>query len=442
VKGARILRWSLLGIAGIAVLACLALLISRMRTQSSPDAVARLEQVYAGRTPVADANNGFLDVLGFSAPAGTDPNELGARRIAWLRKKRTDPANAGVAPDVERIELGAHRSPELVRVVFACKTDAARACVDALARVTRASALNDLEPSLLERYDVLLGRSGWFESVADMGGTVPPFQNVIEAQRLLLIRLRDAAASRDTARIRATLGRDLAFWRGVLESSDILISKMIAVAAIRQHFTLGSYVLRDLPAGDVVEAIPAEWRTELSAPERSMLRVMAGEIVYAEGLLARGYETESNVRRLDTDQPATLLDRLFRRSRIAASPRQELSDFADACLAVGEGFQVPLNQYVDVGAKIRARFSDRKTFGNFEQYALRVAGVEGMRRAALLTAQLRGRAVAASEVAASLRESSLRNPFDNEPFTWNSNQREVVYVGPERHKSKSFAILY
>jgi hypothetical protein len=65
-----------------------------------------------------------------------------------------------------------------------------------------------------------------------------------------------------------------------------------------------------------------------------------------------------------------------------------------------------------------------------------------MRRVALLTAQLRGRAVEASGVAASLRESPLRNPFNDEPFNWNSNQREVVYVGPEKHRWKTFAILY
>ena len=40
--------------------------------------------------------------------------------------------------------------------------------------------------------------------------------------------------------------RDLRFWRIVLQSSDILVSKMMATAMLNRHFEWGNLVLRTL----------------------------------------------------------------------------------------------------------------------------------------------------------------------------------------------------
>jgi hypothetical protein len=74
--------------------------------------------------------------------------------------------------------------------------------------------------------------------------------------------------------------------------------------------------------------------------------------------------------------------------------------------------------------------ADSEIFGN---YALRVATIEGMRRAALLTADLRASGVTAEVLPQSLNVSETRNPFTLEAFEWSAEEGAVIYQGREPH---------
>jgi hypothetical protein len=65
-----------------------------------------------------------------------------------------------------------------------------------------------------------------------------------------------------------------------------------------------------------------------------------------------------------------------------------------------------------------------------------VGSIEGMRRAALLTAQLRERGVKLEEIAGEVSRAELRNPFDRQPFEWNADEQAVIYVGPDAERSR------
>jgi hypothetical protein len=54
----------------------------------------------------------------------------------------------------------------------------------------------------------------------------------MDGQKLLLLSARLKVAEGDNAGIRQLLDEDLRFWRMVLESSDTLISRMIALRAM------------------------------------------------------------------------------------------------------------------------------------------------------------------------------------------------------------------
>ena len=78
----------------------------------------------------------------------------------------------------------------------------------------------------------------------------------------------------------------------------------------------------------------------------------------------------------------------------------------------------------------------------FADYPMRVASVEAMRRAALLTVQLRSHGVATAQVPEALRESELRNPFDLQAFHWSEEEQAVVHEGKEKSSVKRHVYLY
>lgn len=406
---------------------------------ASPDALATLKKAFADRPAVADADNAFLDVFGFSAPDGVDPHELGLRRAAWLEKFRTDPKDAGEDPGKTRLDTKASRTPALRQIVDACRAAVARACGAALERVKGNAPLSDIEPLLLARYEVLLARRGWYEIGTSVpNAPLPSYEGAHEAQRLKLIRLIDTAAAGDVEKVRTTLSSDLAYWRRMLASSDILVSKLLALAGIRQHFMLGSHVLRALPADRVMDAVPAQWHEEFSAAELSMRRPVAGEVVLAEG-----FRNESEELRVqfteDVYELQDPVDRLWNRVAQTRYREPKLGEIAEYYLAVAEAFEAPLSQYEAAAAKLAKSYPIAKSVS---QYALRVGSAEGMRRAALLTAQLRSQSVPMADIEKRLEESPLRNPYNGQPFVWDAADQAIVYTGPEHRKYRRQAYLY
>jgi hypothetical protein len=79
---------------------------------------------------------------------------------------------------------------------------------------------------------------------------------------------------------------------------------------------------------------------------------------------------------------------------------------------------------------------------DYGSYALRVATLEGMRRATLVTVELRARGVSASDLATELGTSTLRNPFDGRAFAWNAAEQAVEYLGPDPHQWRRGLYFY
>jgi len=73
---------------------------------------------------------------------------------------------------------------------------------------------------------------------------------------------------------------------------------------------------------------------------------------------------------------------------------------------------------------------------------MRVAAAEGMRRAALLTVELRARGVAIQNVADEMSRSELRQPFDHAAFAWSAEYQAVIYGGFEADQRRRNAYFY
>ena len=71
-----------------------------------------------------------------------------------------------------------------------------------------------------------------------------------------------------------------------------------------------------------------------------------------------------------------------------------------------------------------------------------MSDLEGIRRAALLVAELRADGVTADEAAQRLPGSAILDPYTGHPFTWEDAGDAVVFQGLERHERSRHELIH
>ena len=309
---------------------------------------------------------------------------------------------------------------------------------------------NDSETPLLERYSTLLTLGSWLEFISSHAAGLLPitYGPVSDGQELLLLHARIRARKGDVGGTRQLLEADLGFWRMVLASSDNLLTKMVATAALLRHFKHGADVVSELPPHYVLAATPDEWRVAITDRERSMWRCLAGEWIFSSGFL----------RRLDRELAADLLVDESIAGRMLAKlsgplfqPQDTINLHAEYYTQVAgilEG--VPLSGYESAAneATKLSRVNSERAFPprtlfnipgrimlgfgpDFGAYARRLGDIEGVRLAALAAVSLHEAAMTPDDVPAALAASPYRNPYDGRPFTWDAGDEAVIFRGLE-----------
>ncbi len=408
----------------------------------SPDAL-RLKASYDNRPAVADRDNAYVYLLGMEAPLGVDPQDLGERRSAWLLETAEQPFDYPGDPLTAKLDYTSS-DPLVSEFLSKCASDS-RDCVDAFAdsSVVREVWLAT-HAWLLQRYRGLLGHSSWREQVFGAARPLPNYAPAIAGQRLLLLEAKALVDRGDVDGAHRLLESDLKFWRMVVESSDIVLTKMIAAAALRQHFTWGALALRGVPPERAASAEPEAWAQPMSASELSLRRTLTGEWMYFSSsvldLLSPNLvaATDSPLTRIDDRLLLPLLKKQDTLNRQAAylnalaetldAPLLGFANAADAASQLTEKTAdealPPRSLYNLIGVVALAAAPP-----DYSSYARRAADLEGIRRAALAT--LHARRVPIAEAAATLAATELRNPFDGRQLIWDPNERAVVFVGLE-----------
>jgi hypothetical protein len=435
--------WIAGGLLGVVVVVLVAAVAMNWRDQpTSPDA-ARLAALFESRPAVANGDNAFIYLLGFDTPVGEDPRAVGARRLAWLSPADGTPFDRAADPQVTRLEAASF-DPAVERFLRVCADDT-RECANAFADgdsvLERWTITN---PWLLTRYRELIAHPGWREIIPDITQPLPTYVSALHGQRLLLLQARALANDGEVSAAVALLASDARFWRMVHESADLLITKMIAGAALRRHFDWGNLALRGLPPGRASSAIPLDWRTPMSTDELSLRRALVGEWAYLSASLPNMMGADfADERSFATRASSRLTRALFQ-------PQDTLNRRAVYLTALMETLDAPLLGFgarADDASSLAHRTADeavplRSLYNitgrallaepfNYASYARRVADVEGIRRAALATATFRDEAIPAAALAAALAARPLRNPYDDQPLRWDESDQAVVFVGLE-----------
>lgn len=342
------------------------------------------------------------------------------------------------------------RSVEVDALAVACQE--VLRCADALEKHPGVlSGWLSSEKWLLDRYRSMLHASrGWREPVPDdLDAMFPAFGPARDAQKLHLLDAWERARAGDAEAVRDMLDRDLVFWRQVVASSDLLISKMVAADAVERNFEWGVMALRSLPAEAVDGAVPPSWRAPITLSERSLLRALGGEWNFMastirSALVAPGEREDAGVlssplQRVFFQEQATrnlFAANLAGMGRVSERPYPELRDALDA-VATGErgGTKTWLRAYNPVGAVLAAIPPPA-----YVDYVARAADLEGRRRVALLAATLYAAVTPPAGVAQALAETPLRSPYDDAAFGWDEAEGSLVFQGLRSGEKGRYAI--
>jgi hypothetical protein len=463
--GLKILKfvgWTVVALPLLLLVAYWVVVGINLRDQPPSATALQFDSVIESRPPVPDAENGFVYLLGLEAPESDDVASLGTTRARWLEK--TEGVDSKSPDPLPRpIDFTKGRSATVVNLLNSCKPDDLASCPNALQAAVDAQTFTAIEALQLARYRTWLSHPRWREQALTRAASpLPPFSHLLAGQKLGFLDLAREAKRGDATAVHDGLERDLVTWRGVYAKSNLLISRMIALAAIRAHFYYGNLVLRALPPASEARAVPASWRAPFTAAEISMLNSMSGELRFSQGVLrdwsngTLGRETADLM--FDEGSVSGLQWRLAARWSYALlrplfQEQDSANQIADRYMNLVASFDVPLEKYIEAAESYRAgnhaaKFPRRAynftgdlllslmVQGAYTEYPLRCASVEGGRRAALAVSDLRTREVPRAQAARSLAESAWRNPYTNAPFAWDVAEEAVVFEGLENTRRR------
>ncbi len=457
----KIIGWLLGGAFALTLIAYAILFVANLEDRPPIAEIAVLKALQDPASPVVSDENSYLYMLGFSGPPDADPMALGLERYEWMEEARPE-YRIEDDPLSDDYDYRIRRNDAIAQLAQACSESEAE-CLRLLQSDSETvEQWLAGERWLLDRYRTLLDMPKFREAVPfELLAPLPSYSVMFEGQRLHIVDAWRLAGESDAVAVKAALDRDLVYWRMVLENSDALITKMIATAAIIRHFKLGNLALRRLPENVAADGIPFSWRDQISDEERSMSRSLAGEWTY--------FDESTRKVVADNDNPfgdwtgitdSTTLDRA---AWVVLKPfwqHQDLTNrHARLMLDLGNAFDVPYDEVPcaigladDIQEAAYQPFSRLYNFTGdlimsanhwtFSDYAVRVSDLEGIRRAALLVAELRAEGVAKGDVVQRMLVNEIVDPYTNEPFTWHDGSDVVVFNGLEPHDRSQHELLY
>jgi hypothetical protein len=460
-KTLRVGLWLVAAVVATPVVIYLGALAINWRDQPPSPAALAFAAAEPASSPVADENNAYIYLLGFASPRDRDPAAPGIARAAWIRELSNDLSITREA------DPGPQRLSEIEQLFeplreLNCAMDSGAPCFAALdrARDTIERVTTD-QAWLIERYRRLLSYTAWADVTAeDFRAPYPDHPALQQARRLYLLHTWLLAVAGDADGVRAALDADLEFWRLSLRDSSSLLSKMIAESHCREHFAWGTLILRRLSRESRAGPIPASWGRPLTDEERSLVRAFRGEWKYARNTMRYlplgglavppgGADTRTLGERVDSalSMPffklqATLNEHAAALLRLESLLDVPYAELPAALARVPNAVDEQPSGVIDAAYNVIGRSLIAPGREYWANYGARVADLEGIRRAALLAAELRARDVPLDAVAAAIELNSMRDPYTDQPFQWIPERTAIGFAGLQNQSRGHFEFLY
>lgn len=457
----KFIGWLVAGTLGVTLLFYLVLVVINWRDASPSEAAMHFMQLHAQRPTVADEENGYVYLVGMSVKPELDPKEAG---LVMVKRSRGTNIDVHAHPDYPQVSLTGLLGKELQEIKDECRSFEDK-CLPLLARdnmpVIEADRIGKI---FLTRYRELLSHPLW-QDIYTKGfdSPIPSYSVAIYGQLLSMIDAMQHATERNPAEIMASLERDAAYWRNVLISSDSLITSMVATSNLKRNMMWSNLILKKLLVEKSFEGSLSVWAVAIERDERQMMRAWAGEMALIDYAIKNtttegfyklitaeiGEVTESNRLVDKLAEPLLLQQVTFNRiaeSRLSLIRSLDVSYDAipDAVLQIKDSYAAN-DHGISFPGVLRnpvGKIAEANSPSNDLPYMLMVADLEGGRRALLATLELRSNKTPRHKVAEALAASPWRNPYSNEPFTWDEATGSVIFAGLSEGEGKRYLFPY
>jgi hypothetical protein len=350
----------------------------------------------------------------------------------------------------------------LAKVLTPCGSPDA-GCVAAF-EAASATLREQLEPQrpLIERYQTLLAYRVWRDiNTGDLRNPPPPYAEAGYARRLFLLDTWLLAAAGNEMEVRARLDADLVFWRTALAEADSLFGKAVAASFVNLNFLWGNLILRQLPPEHRANGVPDTWRKTITDAERSMRRALANEWRVVDASLRFMSEHElAFPPTTAAPQTRSFLGHLVAKLELPLfKPQATANRYAAVYAKLSALLGVPYSELAEAVARASEIDAPPKgvlavtynalgnALGNPDaayvaNAAARIADLEGGRRAALMTVDLRVLKIPPELAATMIPLAASRDPYTGGPFVWTAEPATISFTGLERTSATRHRFLY
>lgn len=456
----KILAWIIGAFLALVIAVYLVFLVVNLHDQPPSELAQQFESTYKNRIKIADEENAAIYVMGLSVAQNEDPKLWGAKRFALVSQATDDEiGKVGQDPIFEDYRYRDVRSASVVASSDLFNIPLAENVFTKLSESKDTIAeWSSQEEWLLKRYLELLTYKKYQEyAMTDPAAPLPSYGAVIDAQKLFFANLWLQAEQGNAENIKHLLEQDAVCWRMVLASTDTLISKMIAVAALKRHFVFGNLVLKKLSMKTSVNGMPENWKLPFTQAESSMLQTFSGEWMFQDHLFKKiKHEPDDYFYTMFFQDHAHWFTDLF---LAFLQPQVESNKAAENFKNLIDVLNVPLHEYVDAiddaeneheeqkelqtnkndpyiynatGSYLRSRSeAEYGSYFIYFTYSSRVNDLEGARQAAVLITEIRNQSLAPEAVPDFISHSTYHNPYTLKPFEWDVESKAVKFTGLE-----------
>lgn len=402
-----------------------------LRDKPPSAAAVEFEQAWNNRPPVDDENNGYLFLLGFDVAENQDPKAIGVERVEWTQTTILSSTEEFMSFPQLYHDFQKTMPKEIIKLLDLC----GEVTIDCINNIdAQREFINQWSKSdawIINRYMQLIKHKDWLElAKVDIRLPFPNYGDVMRVQRLIFIHALATLPTNDSGNITKLLDEDLRFWRSMLKNTDMLIGKMIAVAAIKKNFLWTNQIFLKLKSNNQTGVVLFELNKPFTDVELSVRRCLVGEWIFARSIVnpLDGSGIDNNIGKFLLKIAYQKQDTLNNLAESLNSAVIELDVSLSSFEVAFSQFQqkrysdIHLTYYLHHPYNIAGQFlAAAAPPSMYTDYIARTKDLEGFRRGLLLSI---GKMEQSSEELA-----SQISPYQTRPFILNEKQRSITVSG-------------
>lgn len=440
----KLLRNIVVTLVVLVIVLVVAFIAINSKDQPPSETALQFQQAWDNRKPVDAADNGYIYLAGLDAATDETPDVVGAKRIQLLN----DIAKGSAAdnPDFFRAEYNPEDAfIKEVKTAFDQCGKITKDCIEAIEKnKSRIIEWSQAEDLIGKRYAQLISHQYWLEpALLDASFRIPQFGLVMKAQRLAFMREIAAMEPDKVNRVVELLDADLRFWRMALENTDMLIGKMIAVAAIKNNFLWTNQFLLKMKNTPQPAPVLFALNQPFTDAELSMRRSLIGEWIFAHSVTNPLDGSE-----IDNVTGKYLL-------KFSYQKQDTLNNRAASLNSVTTELDVPLANFETTLKSYQQKIRPEKSFtyyllhpynivgqilgdvappSMYTDYVIRTKDLEAFRRGLLASIEYMN-----NESGANTKYTS---PYKTKPFVINQEQRSITVNGLGKDRNAQMIYSY